>query len=241
MICFILIALSVGEKMHYKVLVIESTSEKISMLIDHMGFNDIKADVAKTESAAIKQAIKSEYDLILMNIDEFDGVLLTNRILDKKNVPIIHYSDDSDVRDMIHSYNTGAIDHVLYPFNNEALISKIKAVCGLYKRLRLECLGTDEILEIRDMSIDKVSRRVFIGGVEKVLTTREFDLLLFFASHPNRVYTREQLFSEIWGMKSIGNIATVTVHIKKLREKIETGKRDQYIETLWGSGYRFKV
>ena len=100
----------------------------------------------------------------------------------------------------------------------------------------------NDIIEIRGIRIDKTARRVFVNGEEKIFTTKEFDLLTFLAEHPNHVYTKEELFKEIWDMDSIGDIATVTVHIKKIREKIELDtSKPQYIETIWGVGYRFKL
>ena len=98
------------------------------------------------------------------------------------------------------------------------------------------------MIEIRNLKIDKTARRVFVNGEEKNFTTKEFDLLTFLASNPNHVYTKEDLFRNIWNMESVGDIATVTVHIKKIREKIELDtSKPQYIETIWGVGYRFKI
>ena len=100
----------------------------------------------------------------------------------------------------------------------------------------------NDVVEIRGIRIDKTARRVFIDGVEKAFTTKEFDLLTYLAENPNRVFTKDELFREIWGMESIGDIATVTVHIKKIREKIEDDTANpKYIETIWGVGYRFKI
>ena len=100
----------------------------------------------------------------------------------------------------------------------------------------------NKVIEIRGLKIDTTARRVWVNGEEKNFTTKEFDLLTFLASHPNHVYTKDELFSEIWDMESIGDIATVTVHIKKIREKIEMDTSNpQYIETIWGVGYRFKM
>ena len=97
-------------------------------------------------------------------------------------------------------------------------------------------------IEIRGIKIDKTARRVWVNGEEKQFTTKEFDLLTFLAENPHRVFTKEELFREIWDMESIGDIATVTVHIKKIREKIEFNTaKPQYIETIWGVGYRFKA
>ena len=105
-----------------------------------------------------------------------------------------------------------------------------------------EYLKVNDIIEIRGIRIDKTARRVYIDGEEKNFTTKEFDLLTFLAENPNHVFTKEELFREIWDMDSVGDIATVTVHIKKIREKIEGGaSKPQYIETIWGVGYRFKL
>ena len=100
----------------------------------------------------------------------------------------------------------------------------------------------NEVIKIRGIKIDKTAHRVWVNGEEKQLTTKEFELLTFLAEHPNHVYSKEELFKEIWNMDSIGDIATVTVHIKKLREKIEiNSNKPQFIETIWGVGYRFKM
>ena len=111
-----------------------------------------------------------------------------------------------------------------------------------YDRLVGSQAKENDVIEIRGIRIDKTARRVYVDDVEKIFTTKEFDLLTFLASNPNRVFTKEELFREIWDMESIGDIATVTVHIKKIREKVEYDTaKPQYIETIWGVGYRFKI
>ena len=111
-----------------------------------------------------------------------------------------------------------------------------------YERLVSTNMPKNDIVELRGIKIDKTARRVWVNGEEKAFTTKEFDLLTFLAEHPNHVFTKEELFSEIWDMESIGDIATVTVHIKKIREKIEFNTaKPQYIETIWGVGFRFKI
>ena len=117
-----------------------------------------------------------------------------------------------------------------------------KAHLARYERLIGSGSPENEIIEIRGLKIDKTARRVWVNGEEKNFTTKEFDLLTFLAQNPNHVYTKEELFREIWDMGSVGDIATVTVHIKKIREKIEFNTaKPQYIETIWGVGYRFKI
>ncbi len=128
------------------------------------------------------------------------------------------------------------------PFSPSELVARVKAHLARYDRLTGSVMEANKVIEIRGLKIDTTARRVWINGEEKTFTTKEFDLLTFLASHPNHVYTKEELFREIWDMESIGDIATVTVHIKKIREKVEMDTSNpQYIETIWGVGYRFKV
>ena len=118
----------------------------------------------------------------------------------------------------------------------------MKAHLARYDRLVNMSIYANDIIEIRGLKIDKTARRVWVDGTEKAFTTKEFDLLTFLAQNPNHVFTKDELFKEIWDMESIGDIATVTVHIKKIREKIEKNSaKPQYIETIWGVGYRFKM
>ena len=144
--------------------------------------------------------------------------------------------------DKIRGLGLGADDYMTKPFSPSELVARVKAHLARYERLINSNAEENEVIEIRGLKIDTTARRVWVGGEERSFTTKEFDLLTFLASHPNHVYTKEELFREIWDMESIGDIATVTVHIKKIREKIEYDtSHPQYIETIWGVGYRFKV
>ena len=121
-------------------------------------------------------------------------------------------------------------------------MARVKAHLARYERLIGSGMQENEIIEIRGLKIDKTARRVYVNGEERTFTTKEFDLLTFLAQNPNHVFTKEELFSRIWDMESVGDIATVTVHIKKIREKIEFNtSKPQDSETIWGVGYRFKV
>ena len=151
-------------------------------------------------------------------------------------------SAKKDDIDKIRGLGLGADDYITKPFSPSELVARVKAHLSRYDRLIGSGSRQNEIIEIRGLKIDKTARRVYINGVEKNFTTKEFDLLTFLAQNPNHVFTKEELFTNIWGMESVGDIATVTVHIKKIREKIEYDtSKPQYIETIWGVGYRFKV
>ena len=144
--------------------------------------------------------------------------------------------------DKIRGLGLGADDYITKPFSPSEMVARVKAHLARYERLIGSSMPDNEIIEIRGLKIDKTARRVWVNGEEKNFTTKEFDLLTFLAQNPNHVYTKEELFNKIWDMESIGDIATVTVHIKKIREKIEFNTaKPQYIETIWGVGYRFKV
>ena len=171
-----------------------------------------------------------------------DGFEICKTIRESKNVPIIMVSAKKDDIDKIRGLGLGADDYMTKPFSPSELVARVKAHMARYDRLVGSQTKNNDIVEIRGIRIDKTAHRVYVNDVEKPFTTKEFDLLTFLAENPNRVFTKEELFREIWDMESVGDIATVTVHIKKIREKIEYDTaKPQYIETIWGVGYRFKI
>ena len=171
-----------------------------------------------------------------------DGFEVCKHIREKKDVPVIMVSAKKDDIDKIRGLGLGADDYLTKPFSPSELVARVKAHLSRYSRLVGNNAKKNDIIEIRELKIDKTARRVFIDGVEKPFTTKEFDLLTFLAENPNHVFSKEELFRQIWNMESVGDIATVTVHIKKIREKIEYDTSNpQYIETIWGVGYRFKI
>lgn len=171
-----------------------------------------------------------------------DGFEICEKIRKMKDTPILMVTAKKEDIDKIRGLGLGADDYITKPFSPSELVARVKAHLSRYDRLRNITANKSDIITIRSLKIDKTARRIWVGGDEKQLTTKEFELLTFLAENPNHVFSKEELFRQIWNMDSIGDIATVTVHIKKIREKIEFDKTNpQYIETIWGVGYRFKM
>ena len=209
-----------------------------------MELNDFEVMIENSGDTGLATALKENFDLIILDLmlPGMDGFEICKRIREEKNVPILMVSAKKDDIDKIRGLGLGADDYLTKPFSPSELVARVKAHMARYNRLVGSHTKENDMVEIRGIRIDKTARRVFVDDVERPFTTKEFDLLTFLAENPNHVYTKEELFREIWDMDSIGDIATVTVHIKKIREKIEVDtSKPQYIETIWGVGYRFKV
>ena len=193
----------------------------------------------------LQHATQYPYDIIVMDImlPGLNGFDIVKELRNQKmDIPVLMLSALDEIPDKVKGLNVGADDYMTKPFSPSELVARVKAHMARYQRLVGSNAQQNDIVEIRGIKIDKTARRVWVNGEEKAFTTKEFDLLTFLAENPNHVFTKDELFREIWDMASIGDIATVTVHIKKIREKIEYDtSKPQYIETIWGVGYRFKV
>ena len=215
--------------------------EAINIYLTGEGFNVIKA---YDGYEALELLEKNEVNLMIVDVmmPGLDGIRTTLKVRETSSIPIIILSAKSEDTDKILGLNIGADDYITKPFSPSEMVARVKAHMSRYERLIGSGMPANDIIEIRGLKIDKTARRVYVNGEEKNFTTKEFDLLTFLAQNPNHVFTKEELFSKIWDMESIGDIATVPVHIKKIREKIEMNTaKPQYIETIWGVGYRFKV
>ena len=220
--------------MNKRILIVEDEESIADLEKDYLELSNFEVEVANDGETGLNKGLNGEFDLIILDL-MLPGV-------DEKNTPIIMVSAKKDDIDKIRGLGLGADDYMTKPFSPSELVARVKAHLARYERLIGSNVEENQIIEIRGLKIDTTARRVWVNGEEKSFTTKEFDLLTFLAGHPNHVYTKEELFREIWDMESIGDIATVTVHIKKIREKIEYDtSHPQYIETIWGVGYRFKV
>ena len=230
--------------MSRKVLVVDDEKLILKGLRFSLEQDGMEVDCAYDGEEAVEKAKDKKYDIILLDLmlPEVDGFEICREVREKKDIPIIMVSAKKDDIDKIRGLGLGADDYMTKPFSPSELVARVKAHLARYDRLVGNGKKENDVVEIRGIKIDKTARRVWVNGEEKQFTTKEFDLLTFLAENPNRVFTKEELFREIWDMESIGDIATVTVHIKKIREKIEFNTaKPQYIETIWGVGYRFKA
>ena len=228
-----------------KILIVEDEEAIADLEKDYLEMSDYSVDIENTGDKGLEAALNIDYDLIILDLmlPGVDGFEVCKKIREKKNVPILMVSAKKDDIDKIRGLGLGADDYMTKPFSPSELVARVKAHLARYSRLVGSAAPVkSEIVEIRGLKIDKGARRVFVDGDEKFFTSKEFEILTFLAENPNRVFSKEDLFKAIWGMESYGDIATVTVHIKKIREKIEYDTANpQYIETIWGVGYRFKV
>ena len=227
-----------------KVLIVEDEEAIADIEKDYLELSGFTVTTCKDGTSGLAEALDGDYDIYILDVmlPGIDGFEICKKIREVKNTPIIMVSAKKEDIDKIRGLGVGADDYMTKPFSPSELVARVKAHLSRYERLVSSAKEANDIIEIRGLKIDKTARRVFVNGEEKVFTTKEFDLLTFLAEHPNHVFTKDELFKEIWDMDSIGDIATVTVHIKKIREKIEYDtSKPQYIETIWGVGYRFKV
>lgn len=229
-----------------RILIIEDEEAIADLEKDYLELSEFTVDVKNTGNEGLEAALNTDYNLIILDLmlPGMDGFEVCKKIRESKNVPILMVSAKKDDIDKVRGLGLGADDYMTKPFSPSELVARVKAHLARYNRLvgSNDAKNKNDILEIRGLKIDQTARRVYVDGEEKAFTGKEFEVLLFLAKNPNHVFSKEDLFREIWGMESFGDIATVTVHIKKIREKIEYDTQNpQYIETIWGVGYRFKV
>lgn len=227
-----------------KILIVEDEIAIAELEKDYLELSGFQVAIEETGDKGLEKALSEDFDLIILDLmlPGMDGFEVCKKIREEKDIPILMVSAKKDDIDKIRGLGLGADDYMTKPFSPSELVARVKAHMSRYERLVSSQHKNNDLVEIRGIRIDKTARRVYVDGIEKNFTTKEFDLLTFLAENPNHVYTKEELFREIWDMDSVGDIATVTVHIKKIREKIESDTaKPQYIETIWGVGYRFKV
>lgn len=227
-----------------RILIIEDETAIAELERDYLELSGYEVTIEEDGAKGKQIALEEEYHLVILDLmlPGCDGFEICKAIREAKDIPVLMVSAKKDEVDKIRGLGLGADDYMTKPFSPSELVARVKAHLQRYERLVGSGIRENKVVQTRGLRIDKTARRVFVNEEEKPFTTKEFDLLTYLAENPNRVFSKEELFRAIWDMDSVGDIATVTVHIKKVREKIETDTANpQYIETIWGVGYRFKA
>lgn len=230
------------------ILIIEDEEAIAELERDYLEQAGYLVEIANDGDSGAERALTGDFSLIILDLmlPGIDGFEVCRMVREKKDIPILMVSAKKEDYDKVRGLGFGADDYITKPFSPSELTARVKAHLARYERLTgsvmQEMSRKNRTVEIRGLCIDKDARRVYVNGEEKIMTNKEFDLLTYLAERPNRVFTKDDLFRAIWAMEAVGDTATVTVHIKKIREKIEVNSSDpQYIETIWGVGYRFKL
>lgn len=230
--------------MSQSILIIEDEATIAELERDYLEINGYKADIEINGERGLKKALSGTYDLIILDLmlPKIDGFELCRQIRQKKEIPILLLSAKKEEIDKIRGLGLGADDYMTKPFSPNELVARVKAHLSRYDRLLGRKLDQQQVINLRGLTIDPITRRVTVRQQEIPLTIKEYDLLNTLASHPDRVFTKEELFEKIWGYDAMGDTSTVTVHVRKVREKIERDPTSpEYIETVWGVGYRFPL
>jgi len=232
-----------------KILIVEDDPSIAELEKDYLDVAGFQVSICHDGFKALELIRENDYDLLIIDImlPGMDGLEILRRIRDEKNIPVLLVSAKKEEIDKIKGFSLGADDYITKPFSPGELVARVKAHLMNYERMRkvlqAEVKKYDaDVISVRGLTIEKDARRVFINDSEVNLAHKEFDLLVFLVENPNRVYGREELFEKVWGMDAMGDSATVTVHIARIRDKIEPNPASpQYVETVWGAGYRFRV
>lgn len=228
-----------------KVLIVEDDKSIARLQKDYLEMSGFSADTCGDGRDGLKFIMEKDYDLAILDVmlPGLDGLEILKRVREVTDMPVLIVSAKKDEVDKIRGLGLGADDYITKPFSPGELIARVNAHITKYERLTgKNGAANNGTIIVRGLELQKDSRRVFVNGTEINMAQKEFDLLLFMLQNPNRVFNREELFDRIWGVDSLGDAATVTVHIARIRDKIESNPSNpQYIETVWGAGYRFRA
>lgn len=226
------------------ILIIEDDSAIAAIEQDYLEFNGFKADIASTGPEGLDMALKGTYNLILLDVmlPGMDGFQICKKLRETMDIPILMVTARREDVDQIRGLGLGADDYIEKPFSPSVLIAKVRSQLTRYKRLKGDTEESSGIIEWGAITLNSKTHQVFVNGDERKLKNKEFQLLEFLMLNPNAVFSREHLYTKIWGLDAIGDTATVAVHVNRLREIIEEDSTNpQYILTVWGAGYKFKA
>lgn len=230
-----------------KILIVEDDPSIARLQKDYLELSGFSVQLAHSGSDGLAALQGEPFDLVILDImlPGIDGFDVLRAIREKEDIPVLLVSARAEEIYKINGLGLGADDYITKPFSSGELVARVQAHLNKFERMKERFGGRADAgsrLQVRGLAIDKDSRRVFVNGREVAMAQKEFDLLLFLLQHADRVFSKEELFDRIWGMDALGDASTVTVHIARIREKIEQNpSKPQYIGTVWGAGYRFIV
>ena len=224
-----------------RILIIEDDLQIASLEKDFLEISGFDVTIEVDGHKGLKEAMTQAYQLIIIDImlPSVNGYDILMTIREKLNIPFIVVSARSDDLDRIKGIELGADDYMTKPFNPNELVARVKNQLARYERL-LHASGQQGIIEYNSVKILEEARRVYVNDEEIIMTTTEFDILLFFMKNPDIVHSKQTIFEKVWGEDEYGDIGTVPVYVQKIRKKIEKDyTHPKIIETVWGVGYRF--
>lgn len=225
-----------------KILIIDTDEKTATLTRDCLISYRYDCDIVTNDSKGIEMALSNEYSGVILEADlpVRDGFYVCSQIRQKKKLPVIFISARASEADVVRAFGVGADDFIQKPYSIAEMVARVNGHITRYLSLLEDTKGSN-IITNRGLKIDKDSHRVFINHTEITMPVKEYELLLFLAENPNIVFSKEHLFDRVWGMDAMGDSSTVTVHIQRIREKIEGIDGNTYIETVWGAGYRLST
>ncbi len=227
-----------------KILIVEDDISIGEVERDYLEISGFEVTVLNDGLLGYQEAVKTDYDLVILDVmlPNMDGFNISRELRKQKDMPIIMVTAKTEEIDKIRGLGLGIDDYITKPFSPNELVARVKAHISRYELLKTSNDDdSNSIIEARNIIININMRQVFVNDHEIDLTAKEYDLLLLLISTPNKVFTKDEIFEKVWGFNSERDIPTITVHIRKLREKIEFDPSNpQYIQTVWGVGYKFK-
>lgn len=225
-----------------KILIIEDDESIAEIQKDYLEMSGYSVDCAYDGESGMQKYLSGQYSLVILDlmIPKMSGFEILDKIAEKKKIPVIIVSARDEELSKIKGLNLGADDYITKPFGMGELLARVNSHIKTYGKFNTAA-SENRLLEVGNLKIDELDRRVYINGKEVILKQKEFDLLLFLMKNPNRVFSKDELFERVWGFDALSDTTTVTVHIARIREKIEKNPaKPEYILTVWGSGYRFR-